>query len=148
MEQRISLTTLGVRDMGRAVAFYEALGWRRAEAPEGMAVFDLIGQALALYPLEDLARDMGLAPEALGAGAASYAYNVQEKSEVAEVLEAAREAGAEVLKEAEDTFWGGRGGYFADPDGHVWEVAWNPFSPLREDGAFRWGGYAPSGEAG
>ncbi|MDQ2089235.1 VOC family protein [Marimonas arenosa] len=147
MDQRVSLITLGVRDPNRAAAFYEALGWTRVEAPEGIVVFDLIGQSLGLYPLEDLARDMGVKPERLGTGAATYAYNVRDKVEVAQVLDTARAAGAEILKEAHDVFWGGHIGYFSDPEGHVWEVAWNPFSPLSDEGTFRWGGYA-SGEAG
>ncbi len=141
MEQRVSLITLGVRDMARAAAFYEALGWKRAEAQEGIVVFDLIGQSLGLYPLEMLARDMGLDPERLGTGAATYAFNVREKGEVAQVTEAARAAGAEILKEPHDVFWGGHIAYFADPEGHVWEVAFNPFSPLSERGEFRWAGY-------
>ena len=141
MEQRVSLITLGVRDMERAVAFYETLGWRRVEAPDGIVVFDLIGQSLGLYPLEMLARDMGVSEERLGTGAATYACNVREKAEVAAVLDAARAAGAEILRAAHDVFWGGHIGYFADPDGHVWEVAHNPHSALSEKGEFRWNGY-------
>ncbi|MBP0481712.1 VOC family protein [Sagittula salina] len=141
MEQRVSLITLGCRDIARTAAFYEALGWRREESQEGIVAFDLIGQSLGLYALEDLARDMGVPLERLGVGAATYAYNVAEKAQVAEVLEAARSAGAEVLREAHDVFWGGHIAYFADPEGHVWEVAWNPHSLLGPDGAFRWAGY-------
>ncbi|MDU8910277.1 VOC family protein [Aestuariicoccus sp. MJ-SS9] len=141
MEQRISLITLGARDITRLAAFYEALGWRRVETPEGIVVFDLIGQALGLYPLADLARDMGLPEDGLGRGAATYAYNVRDKTEVAELLAQAEAAGAQVLQPAHDVFWGGHIGYFADPEGHIWEVAWNPFSSLGPDGAFRWSGY-------
>ncbi len=141
MDQRVSLITLGCRDITRASAFYEALGWKRAEAPEGIVVFDLIGQALGLYPLDDLARDMGLAPDALGVGASTLACNVLEKQEVSKVLDDARNAGAKILKPAHDVFWGGHIGYFADPEGHVWEVAYNPFSTLGPDGEFRWAGY-------
>ena len=142
MDQRVSLITLGCRDVERARAFYTALGWQRVETPEGIVVFDLIGQALGLYPLEDLARDMGRAPEDLGTGAATLACNVRDRAEVAKVLAAAKAAGATILKEAHDVFWGGHIGYFADPEGHIWEIAHNPFSPLRaEDGAFRWKGY-------
>ncbi|SEQ60839.1 VOC family protein [Thalassovita taeanensis] len=142
MEQRVSLITLGVEDMDRAAAFYEALGWGRVEAQEGIVVFDLIGQALALYPRADLARDMGLEPSELGTGGATLANNVRTKAEVSEVVEQARAAGARVLKEPHDVFWGGHIAYFADLDGHVWEVAHNPFSPLSPEGAFRWSGYA------
>ena len=141
MEPRVSLITLGVEDVARAAAFYEAMGWHRVESPDGIVVFDLLGQALGLYPREDLARDMGVAPETLGAGGATLAHNVREKHEVAEVLAAAEAAGARILREAHDVFWGGHIGYFADPDGHVWEVAHNPFSPLGPEGAFRWEGY-------
>ncbi len=141
MEQRVSLITLGVRDMGRATAFYEALGWRRVETPEEMAVFDLIGQSLALYPIEALARDMGVDVGRLGAGAATLACNQRDKAGVDAAMAAAEAAGAEILRPAGDIFWGGYMGYFADPEGHVWEVAWNPFSPLARDGAFRWSGY-------
>ncbi|GGF59226.1 hypothetical protein SAMN05216376_104282 [Mameliella alba] len=141
MDQRVSLITLGCRDMARASAFYEALGWKRVETPEGIVVFDLIGQALGLYPLEDLARDMGRAPEDLGTGAATLACNVRDKAEVAKVQAAAEAAGATILKQAHDVFWGGHIGYFADPDGHVWEVAHNPFSRLGPNGEFRWEGY-------
>ncbi|WP_322865461.1 VOC family protein [Aquicoccus sp. G2-2] len=142
MEQRVSLITLGVRDMGREAAFYDSLGWQRVEAQgEGIVVFDLIGQSLGLYPLADLARDMGVAEERLGCGAATYAHNVREKAEVARIIEAARAAGAEILREAHDVFWGGHIGYFADPEGHIWEVAFNPHSPLSDTGEFRWSGY-------
>lgn len=141
MDQRISLITLGTRDLDGAAAFYEAMGWRRVPTPEGMVVFDLIGQALGLYPLDDLARDMGCDADTLGTGAATYAYNVSDRDEVAEILDRARDAGAEILKEAHDVFWGGHIGYFSDPDGHVWEVAHNPFSELGPDGEFCWEGY-------
>ena len=142
MEQRISLVTLGVRDIETAAGFYEALGWQRVEAPDGVIAFDLIGQTLGLYPLEMLARDMGVAPESLGHGAATYTYNVREKQEVAQVLDAAERAGAKILKPAHDIFWGGHIGYFADPEGHIWEVAWNPHSPLGPGGEFQWNGAA------
>jgi len=142
MEQRISLVTLGVRDIETAAGFYEALGWQRVEAPDGVIAFDLIGQTLGLYPLEMLARDMGVAPENLGHGAATYAYNVRKKREVAQLLDAAERAGAKILKPAHDIFWGGHIGYFADPEGHIWEVAWNPHSPLGPGGEFQWNGAA------
>lgn len=141
MEQRISLFTLGCRDVAAETAFYEAMGWRRVESPDGLVVFDLIGQALGLYDLDALATDMGVAPGTLGHGAATFGHNVREKPEVAAVLDAARSAGATILREASDVVWGGHIGYFADPEGHVWEVAWNPFSTLSPEGAFRWSGY-------
>ena len=141
MEQRVSLITLGVADMDRAAAFYEALGWQRVEAQDGVVAFDLIGQTLGLYPVAKLAEDMGLQVEALGHGGMTLSHNVREKGDVAVVLERAERAGAKVLKPAADVFWGGHHGYFRAPDGCFWEVAFNPFSPLAPDGAFRWNGY-------
>ncbi|MDK3073144.1 VOC family protein [Sedimentitalea sp. JM2-8] len=141
MEQRISLTTLGAEDIEAAAAFYEALGWRRVPSQDGVIAFDLIGQTLALYPLSDLARDMGLPVADLGQGAITLAYNVRSAPEVAEVLATAEAAGATILKAAEETFWGGHAGYFRAPDGAIWEVTFNPFAPLSPDGAFRWNGY-------
>ena len=143
MEQRVSLITLGVLDMEAAARFYDALGWSRVETDDGVVAYDLIGQTLGLYSLAGLAEDIGIPVEELGAGRSTLGYNCREKSEVAEVLAAVEAAGGRVLKPAADVFWGGHHGYFADLDGHIWEVAHNPFSPLRaEDGAFRWNGYS------
>ena len=142
MEQRISLVTLGVDDVSRSAAFYEGLGWRRVGGTADMVEFDLLSQGLALYDRRKLAEDLGLAAGALGTGLATYAHNVRTKEEVAEVLSQAERAGGRIAKPAQDVFWGGHHGFFADPDRHLWEVAWNPHSPLRGDGAFRWGGYA------
>ena len=141
MEQRVSLITLGVVDMAQSAAFYAALGWQQVDSPDGVIAFDLIGQTLGLYPRAKLAEDMGLPQEALGHGGMTLSYNVRDKAEVAAILDAARVAGATILKDAADVFWGGHHGYFADLDGHIWEVAFNPFSKLREDGAFRWNGF-------
>ncbi len=141
MEQRISLITLGARNIEALAEFYDALGWRREESPDGIIAYDLLGQTLGLYPLEDLARDMGLAVGELGHGAVTLAYNVRERADVAAILERAEAAGARILKSAHDVFWGGHIGYFADPEGHVWEVAHNPAAPLGPDGAFRWSGF-------
>jgi len=141
MEQRISLITLGVADMERSAAFYEALGWTRVESEDGVIAFDLIGQTLGLYPLSLLAQDMGVAEEDLGHGAMTLAHNVPERDGVSELMARAEAAGARIIKQASDVFWGGHHGYFADPDGHVWEIAHNPYSPLGPGGAFRWNGY-------
>jgi uncharacterized protein len=139
MRQRVHLITLGVEDLAAARAFYEALGWRPAQSPDGIVAFDLWGATLALYPRADLARDMGRdLPR--GSGALTLACNVRERGEVADVLDAARAAGAEIVREAHDVFWGGRVAYFADPDGHLWEVAWNPDAPLGPNDEFQWGG--------
>ena len=141
MEQRVSLITLGVTDMEVSARFYDALGWTRVETDDGVVVYDLIGQTLGLYPIAALAEDIGIAVEELGVGRATLGYNCREKAEVAQVLSAVEAAGGRVLKPAADVFWGGHHGYFEDVDGHIWEVAHNPFSPLRkEDGAFRWNG--------
>ncbi len=141
MEQRISLITLGVTDLARAAAFYDALGWQRASNSAGVVAYDLIGQTLALYPFESLARDMGLPVEALGVGGATYAHNLSDRDALTGLMAQAEAAGARVLRPVQDTYWGGAAGYFADPDGHIWEIAWNPGSSLGPDGAFRWTGY-------
>ncbi|WP_298841774.1 VOC family protein [uncultured Roseobacter sp.] len=145
MEQRISLITLAARNIDTLAAFYQALGWERTDSPDGVVAFDLIGQTLGLYPLDKLALDIGIEPEALGHGAMTLGHNVLSREEVAPVLAKAETAGGRILKPAQDVFWGGHHGYFADPEGHIWEVAHNPFSPLRDDGAFRWNGYGEPG---
>lgn len=141
MQQRISLITLGVRDMESMAAFYEALGWVRVETQDGVIAFDLIGQTLGLYPLEQLAEDIGIAVEDMGRGATTFSYNVRAKDEVAPLLTRAEAAGGRILRPASDVFWGGHMGYFADPEGTIWEVSHNPFSPLAADGSFRWNGH-------
>ncbi|MEM6897986.1 MAG: VOC family protein [Pseudomonadota bacterium] len=143
MEQRVSLITLAVADMAAAAAFYEALGWRRVESPDGVIAFDLIGATLGLYPKAALAEELGVDPTSLaGGGGIVLSYNVREKGEVAPLLAAAAAAGGRVIKDAQDVFWGGHHGHFADLDGHVWEVAFNPFSPLGPRGEFQWNGAA------
>jgi uncharacterized protein len=141
MEQRVSLITLGVTEVDKSAAFYAALGWKRVESPDGVIAFDLIGQTLGLYPIAKMAEDIGLPVDALGHGAMTLGYNCRTKDEVATILAAAKTAGAEILKPAADVFWGGHHGYMRDPDGHIWEIAFNPFSELSKDGAFRWNGY-------
>ncbi len=141
MDQRISLITLWVREMDVTAAFYEALGWTRVETEDGVIAFDLIGQTLGLYPLEKLAEDLGLAVEDLGRGASTLGYNVRDKGDVAAILAKVEAAGGRILKPATDVFLGGHHGYFTDPEGNIWEVAHNPYSPLAEDGSFRWNGY-------
>ncbi|MEM9432945.1 MAG: VOC family protein [Pseudomonadota bacterium] len=142
MDQRISLITLAVASLEVSEQFYTALGWQKVDSPDGVIAFDLIGQTLGLYPRAALAQELGWPEDRIGASTgATLAYNVREKTEVAPILVAAEAAGGRVVKAAQEVFWGGFHGYFADPDGHLWEVAHNPFSPLREDGAFRWNGY-------
>ena len=142
MEQRVSLITLACRDMARAEAFYTALGWQKTESPDGVIAFDLQGQTLGLYPLAALAEEMGVDESALGAGRLTLAHNVRSRAEVDGLAAKAAAAGARLLKKPSEVFWGGYHAYFADPDGHIWEIAHNPHSPLRDgDGAFRWNGY-------
>ncbi|MGR3616743.1 MAG: VOC family protein [Paracoccaceae bacterium] len=141
MEQRVSLITLGASEIAKLAAFYEALGWQRVQSPDGVVAFDLIGQTLGLYPKAALAKDIGIPEEELGHGGMTLGHNVRSKEQVADLMAKAETAGAEVLKPAQDVFWGGYHGYFRDPEGHIWEVAYNPFSPLSEAGAFCWNGY-------
>jgi len=138
MEQRVSIVTLGVADLKRSREFYERLGWRRSMAnTDGIAFFQAGGMALALYPRHELAKDANIAPEGHGFNGISLAYNTRNRAEVNSVLEEAAAAGATVLKPAQEAFWGGYSGYFSDPDGFLWEVAWNPSFPIAEDGSIR-----------
>ncbi|SLN45515.1 Glyoxalase-like domain protein [Roseovarius albus] len=141
MEQRVSLITLGVADLERSTRFYEVLGWKRVESPDGVIAFDLIGQTLGLYPRMALAAELGVAEADLGTGAVTLAHNLRSRRSVKELMASAEAAGARIVKPPQEVFWGGFHGYFADPDGHIWEIAHNPFSALRTDGAFRWNGY-------
>ena|SRR5690554_4487497 len=133
--QRVTLITLGVADLDRARAFYALLGWKPAEVGEGVTFYQMNGMALALFGLEDMAKDQGRPGAALGTGAVTLAQNFPTRTEVDDAFAAAVAAGAEVLKVPEAVFWGGYSGYYADPDGHVWELAHNPHWPLAEDGS-------------
>lgn len=133
--QRISLITLGVSDLARARAFYAALGWQPVEEMDGMSCYQLHGQALMLFGRAALAEDQGRPGAALGTGAMTLAQNFDSPKDVDAAFALALAAGAEALKAPEPVFWGGYSGYFADPDGHVWEVAHNPFWPLSPDGS-------------
>ena len=127
MEQRLSLVTLGVADLERARRFYEdGLGWRRGNDHEEVAFYQLGGMVLALWGREALAQDARLPDAGSGFGGIALAYNTRSREEVDAVLAEAEAAGGRILKPAEDASWGGYSGYFADPDGHPWEVAWNP----------------------
>ncbi len=130
----ITLVTLGVADLERSRAFYAALGWEAHQAQEGVVFIQLAGQVLALFGIDDLAEDMHRPRAGLGTGAATLARNFATEAEVDAGFELALAAGATPLKRPEKVFWGGYSGYFADPDGHVWEVARNPFWPLSPDG--------------
>ncbi|NQW10306.1 MAG: VOC family protein [Alphaproteobacteria bacterium] len=138
MEQRLSLVTLGVADLRRARAFYtHGLGWVEAQpSNESVVFYQLGGIVLGLYGREALATDAGLDAEGSGFRGAALAYNTRTREEVDGVLSEAERAGGTLVKPAEDVFWGGYSGYFSDPDGHLWEVAWNPFATLDDAGNF------------
>ena len=133
MEQRLTAVTLGVDDLERACAFYQALGWTPHQVVAGeVAFFDCKGLVLCLYT--GLAHDAGVAGEAKGGGLVAVAHNVRDRAEVDARLAEAEAAGGRITRPAHDADWGGRSGYFADPDGNLWEVAWNPFWPMDADG--------------
>ena len=134
--QRVTLITLGVADLDRARDFYAAWGWQPHGASQpGVVFYQMNGAVLALFGLADLAADQGRPGAALGTGAATLAQNCADDAEADAVFAAALAAGATCLKRPEKVFWGGYSGYFVDPDGHVWEIAVNPFWPLADDGA-------------
>lgn len=132
--QRVTLITLGVRNLALSRRFYEALGWQPAEATPSVAFYQMPGMALGLFGLKDLAEDQGVAEATLGTGAITLAQNFASTTDVDAAFAAALAAGGTAVKQPEPTHWGGYSGYWADPDGHVWEVAMNPFWPLAEDG--------------
>ncbi|WP_445548367.1 MULTISPECIES: VOC family protein [unclassified Frankia] len=144
MEQRISLITLGVGDVGRARAFYERLGWQGQELEETV-FFQAGGTVLVLWGRDRLARDCGIAEgsaatgstagRADGFGGVALAHNVRSRAEVDDVIAAAQRAGATVTRPAAETFYGGYAGVFTDLDGHVWEIAHNPGLPFAADGS-------------
>lgn len=135
MEQRLSLVTLGVADLGRARTFYERLGWHGQEVQE--TVFFQAGTiGVVLWARENLADDAGIDDSGTdGFGGIALAHNVRSPDEVDAIITAAADAGATVTREPATTFYGGYAGCFTDPDGHVWEIAHNPGLPLDGDGA-------------
>jgi uncharacterized protein len=135
LEQRLSVITLGVHNLAASKAFYtNGLGWNLAKkSQDALAVFQLGGIALCLFEKQALLEDVGLALEG-GFSGITLAYNARSKTEVDSVLLQAKNAGGHSIKPAQDVFWGGYSGYFSDLDGHVFEVAWNPFWPLDERG--------------
>jgi len=138
MQQRVSLITLGVADLQRSREFYEHLGWRRSMIQaEGVVFFQAGGMALALYPRDELAKDANIASDGRGFSGMALAYNTRHREEVDSVLAQAQAAGAKLLKPPQEAFWGGYSGYFSDPDGFLWEVAWNPSFQIAEDGSIR-----------
>jgi predicted lactoylglutathione lyase len=135
MEQRLSLVTLGVADLARARAFYEALGWTtRADPDDDVVFFQAGGMIVALWSRANLAEDSGVEDPG-GWGGVTLAHNVRSPADADAVIEEAREAGAMIPREPAETFWGGYSGMFVDPDGHPWEVAHNPRWTIYDDGS-------------
>lgn len=139
MEPRVSLITLGVTDVARSRAFYEALGWRAsgASVPGEVAFFQIGGLALALYGRDALAADMGLPTTSAAGSAIALAHNVPARGDVDTVMGAFVAAGGRVLRPAGEAEWGGYFGYVADLDGHAWEIAWNPHFGFAADGGLQ-----------
>lgn len=139
MKQQLTLITLGVHDLARAKAFYEALGWTCSSASQESIIFFQLnnGVGLALYPWELLAEDAMLPAAGEGFRGVTLAYNGVDKAEVDQVMATAAAAGATIVKPAQDVFWGGYSGYFRDPEGHLFEVAYNPHLIPDEHGQVR-----------
>lgn len=135
MEARLSLITLGVTDLARASTFYEGLGWpRRVRAAEGVAFFQLSGLGLSLYPRAELAADAGVLLQSKPSQGFTLAYNTRSRDEVDAVLARAEALGGQITRPAQEAFWGGYHGHFADPEGFLWEIAWNPAFAIAADG--------------
>lgn len=139
MQPRISMITLGVRDLAASVAFYrDGLGFPRLDSPPEVAFFTLSGTWLGLYGREALAADAGVPAAGGGFPGFALAHNVTSEDAVDRVLDEAAAAGATLVKPGQKVFWGGYSGYFQDPDGYLWEVAYNPFvwiGPADQDAA-------------
>jgi catechol 2,3-dioxygenase-like lactoylglutathione lyase family enzyme len=135
MKPKLTLVTLGIADMKRARAFYEALGFKASKASnESVTFFDAGGVVLGLFGRASLAEDALVADSEPGFSGVSMAHNVASEAEVDAVLAEAVKVGAKLLKPGQRVFWGGYSGYFADPDGHLWEVAHNPYFPFNANG--------------
>jgi len=138
MEQRLSLVTLAVADLGRARAFYEeGLGWKVGFTNDDVAFYQLPGMVFGLWSRASFAKDLGLPESKLLPGGIGLAHNVRSRGEVDRVIAEARAAGARMVKAPHDAAWGGYTGTFADPDGHLWEVAWNPGWTMDANGGVR-----------
>jgi uncharacterized protein len=136
MEQRISIVTLGVRDLAASRRFYvDGLGWRPVFENKEIIFFQAGGMIFALFLRDELAKDFAADPASFGRAAMALAYNVRTKAEVDPLIRQAADAGAKILKPAREAPWGGYSGYFADPDGFAWEVAWNPAWRIAADGS-------------
>ncbi|KIL35682.1 glyoxalase [Cohnella kolymensis] len=135
--QRVSLITIGARDLPELRRFYQKLGWRETEmSSDDYCVFETAGVLLSLFPLQELMKDAGMAlEERKGFSGITLAINVDKPEEVDQTIETIRSAGARITREPSNAFWGGRTAYFLDPEQNVWEVAWNPTAVFDERGA-------------
>ena len=136
---RITIITLGVADVGKATEFYKAVLSTPPNISDGITFIELPGTWIALYPFEKLAEDISpdLPVNRSGFSGVTLAHNTRSKDEVVEILRRAESAGAGIIKEAQDTFWGGFSGYFSDLDGYCWEVAWGPMFEFAENGEMK-----------
>ncbi len=134
MRQKLNIVTLGVEDLERSLKFYkDGLGWKPSSASnENVAFFQMGGVVFSLYPWDKLAEDAKIKSDGSGFSGITLAYNAKDEAEVDKVLQQVESLGAKIIKKAEKVFWGGYSGYFADFDGHLWEVAWNPFFEFDE----------------
>jgi uncharacterized glyoxalase superfamily protein PhnB len=129
MEQRMTFITLGVEDLKQSIDFYEnKFGWKRSElSNESIIFYDLNGTHLALYDREELAKDVNVDPLGNGFRSFTMAYNTRSEKEVDDLIENLRKQGVQIIKEPQKVFWGGYSSYIADPDGNLWEIAFNPY---------------------
>ena len=137
---RVTILTFGVADLNKATDFYKiVLGTEPNTSSNGITFIELPGTWIALYPLKELAKDISseIAITRNGFNGVTLAHNARSKSEVIEIIKCAESAGAQIVKKAQDTFWGGFSGYFADLDGYYWEVAWGPMFEFKENGELK-----------
>jgi len=135
MEQRLTMITLGVADLARTTEFYErVVGWKKSPGPPGIAFFDLEGLVFSLYPHGDLAEDIGIAGASGSYKGFTLAHCARSETEVDDIFARLKRDGAVIVKPPQRASWGGYSGYFSDPDGHNWEVAYNPYWTIRKDG--------------
>jgi predicted lactoylglutathione lyase len=140
MDQRISAVTLGVKDLTLSKKFYvDGLGWKPVFENSEIIFFQTGGMVFALFLRDQLAEDFGAGPKSYGRAPMALGYNVRMKSDVDPLIQRAQSAGGTLLSRASEKSWGGYSGYFADPDGFAWEVAWNPAWPMAQDGSIKFG---------
>lgn len=140
MEQRISIITLGVSDLKKSRDFYDSLGWQVAteEQAEQIVTYNLPHMGFALYQIDKLSDDATVQLKLGKTSSFSMAYNVDSEEKVRIIIDDVQSVGGKIIKQPHKVFWGGYSGYFADPDGYLWEVAYNPFSPLQKNNEFQW----------